>query len=95
MGLLDGVMGWFRKEAGDVRSAMEDLEGDLGRDMDRKERELAASPEEKMATIQQDSAAEKLLAELRSKFDRAEARASATGEVANIDRPTDPVSGSD
>ncbi len=70
MGFFDEVKSWFS-------SKTEELDADLA----RKERELAATPEEKMAALQEDTTADDLLANIQEKIDGVQAHAEADAEL--------------
>lgn len=81
MGLLDTVSSWFKREAADVRESVDALEERLDADLTRRERELRATPEERIEMITADTGADDALAEARARIDRAQARAEATSDV--------------
>lgn len=88
MGFLDSVTSWFKREAAEVKDSVSGLEQRLDADMSRKERELAATPEEKM-----DMLAEKIEAEddafsaIQDKIDAKQGKALADEEL--MDEPAD------
>lgn len=81
MGFLDAVTGWFKREASDVKASVDRLESDLDADMSRKERELAATPEEKMAMIQEETSADDALSAIQDKIDGVQAHAEANADL--------------
>ena len=85
MGLLDALTGWFKKEARDVKQAVDGLEDKLDSDLSRRERDLTATPEERMATIAEEQDGDDLLAEVQAKLDEQHGRALAEEEL--IDPP--------
>mgnify|MGYP000657101169 CR=1 FL=1 len=85
MGFVDAVTGWFKREAGDVKASVDRLESDLDTGMSRKERELDATPEERMAMIQEESSADDALAAIRDKIDGVQAHAEANAELIETD----------
>ena len=87
MGFLDAVSGWFKREASDVKASVDALEDRLDADLTRKERELSATPEEKMELIQADNSADDALAAIQDKIDGAQAHADATADLTD-DNPT-------
>lgn len=87
MGFLDAVTGWFKREAGDVKDSVDRLEGQLDADLSRRERELDASPEDKMAMIQDDTSAIDAMAAIQDKIDGVQALAEADAEL--LDPPSD------
>jgi hypothetical protein len=54
MGLLDDITAWFRRERADVGEAIDDLEDRVDDHLDRKERELTATPAERLEMIQEE-----------------------------------------
>lgn len=81
MGFLDGLTRWFKREASDVKASVDALEDRLDSDLTRKERELTATPEEKMEMIQADTSADDALAALQDKIDGVQAQAEATADL--------------
>lgn len=92
MGLLDGITAWFRKESADVKDSIGQLERELDGDLTAKERELTATPEEKMAMIQDQIDDNNSFDDLRDKIDRTQAHADARAEVAEIEHGQDDAS---
>lgn len=86
MGLFDSITGWLRKEKQDVADAIGGLTDSLDQDLTRKERELTASPEDRLEMLQ-DEIEEDPLAEIRDRIEHSTAHADATAE---IDHPEDP-----
>lgn len=91
MGFLDSLKSWFRGEADEVRESMDDAAAALNADLDRREAELKAAPEEKMDRLleeieQSDQQLDELTAEIQSESD-------AAGEVADAAGETVPVEG--
>lgn len=74
MGLLDTLTAWFKREKADITQAKAELEERLEDDLHRRERSLTASPEERLAMIQ-DEITDDPFAEIRAKLDRTSARA--------------------
>ncbi len=87
MGFLDSVAKWFEREAGEVKASVDRLEGELDTDLSRKERELSATPEEKMAMIQEETSAGDALAAIQDKIDGVQAHAEADADL--VDDPLD------
>ncbi len=88
MGLLDSLTTWFRREKADVTESLDQLEQKLDADLSRKERELAATPEERLDMIQ-DEIADDPFAEIRERIERTTHLGDAEAEVDAIDRPAD------
>ena len=82
MGFLDSITGWFRKEASDVKASVDRLEARLDSDLSRKERQLSATPEERMEMIQEDTSVDDALSAIQDKIDGRQAHADATAELA-------------
>lgn len=90
MGLFDSLTSWFRREAADVKQSIDRLEADLDADLSRKERELTATPEERMEMIQDDTSVDDAFAAIQDKIDGRQAHADATAELApEPDEPTE------
>jgi len=89
MGFLDAVTGWFKREADDVKASFDRLEGELDADMTRKERELNATPEERMAMIQDESSADDAIAAIQAKIDGVQAHAEADAHLIDINPEVD------
>ncbi len=85
MGFLDAVTSWFRREAQDVKGGVERLEDRVDADLTRKERELDATPEERMEMIQAETGADDALAEIQAKIDGSQAHAEASAELIEPD----------
>ena len=81
MGFLDAVAGWFKREAGDVKDSVDRLESQLDADLSRKERELNATPEERMAMIQEESSTDDAFAAIQDKIDGVQAHAEADADL--------------
>lgn len=90
MGLLDSITAWFKRESADVKDSMGKLERDLSSDLSAKERELSATPEEKMAMIQDQIDDDSSFDAIRDRIDRSQAHADATAELADAESDTDP-----
>ena len=85
MGFLDAVSGWFKREASEVKASVDALEDRLDADLTRKERELSASPAEKIEMIQADTGADDALAAIQDKIDGVQAHADATADLTDDD----------
>ncbi len=71
MGFLDRVLAAFRREKAEAADLLEDTEARLDADLARRERELAESPEERLARLQQEiGAQDDPFAEVRRKIAR-------------------------
>ncbi len=91
MGFLDAVTKWFKREAGDVKASVDRLEGRLDDDISRKERELSASPEEKLAMLQEDTSADDALAAIQDKVDGVQAHAEADADLRDDPSGSEPT----
>lgn len=87
MGFLDSISKWFKREAADVKQSVDQLEGQLDADLSREERELNATPEEKMAMLQEDTSADDALAAIQDKIDGVQAHAEADADL--LEPPAD------
>ncbi len=93
MGLLDSITGWLRKEKSDIGDAIDDATESLDRDVQRKERELDATPEGRIEMIQGEIDDDPFAA-IRDRIEGSTADADAEAEVDAIDGPVldEPVS---
>ena len=91
MGLLDSISRWFKNEATDIKSSVDDLEQRLDTDMSRKERELAASPEERLEMIQDEIGESDSFSAIQDKIDATQGKALADADLAAVehDEPVD------
>ncbi len=88
MGFLDSLTSWFKREAGDVKESVGQLEDKLDADLSRKERELAATPEEKIDMLTEKIEAEDdAFAAIQDKIDAQQGKALANEEL--MDAPPD------
>lgn len=88
MALWQDLMRWLRREATDARVWADEAVTDGHVALDRAERRLHATPEERMqATLADIAAGEEALAEVRAKAESAQARPAADREVAEVDGP--------
>lgn len=85
MGFLDTVTSWLKREAADVKESVDALGERLDADLSRRERELEATPEERIEMIQADSGVDDALAEIQDKIDRAQASAEANSDLIERD----------
>jgi hypothetical protein len=81
MSLWDTVRKWFTSEAESARDLAHDLETEWSADLDRKEAELAATPEERIEQLQDQ------IADNSSAFDDLKARIEPDG--LDVDEPSD------
>lgn len=97
MGLLDSLKRWLSGEATEVRESIDDATDALNADLDRREAELTATPEEKMGSLldeieQSDQQLDELTSEIRAESAAAADVADAAGEAVAIDdEGTDPT----
>lgn len=90
MGFLDSLKRWLSGEAAEVRESMDDAAATLNADLDRRESELKASPEEKMDQLleeieQSDQQLDELTSEIQATSEAAGEVADAAGESAPIE----------
>ncbi len=80
VGFFDSVKAWFSREAAEVKQSVEATTSRLEAEMDRRERELEATPEERMEMIR-DEIAEDPFAEVRARIEKQQAHADAVEDV--------------
>ncbi len=81
MGLLDSITAWFKSETADVKDAVGNVTRDLDADLSRKERELTASPAERIDMLQDEIDSDNSLDAIRDRIDGATAHADAVEEL--------------
>lgn len=90
MGFLDSLRAWFRTEAEEAKDAARQAKGRLEADLDRREAELRATPEERLEQLQRDIAdGDTTFEDLQAKIDGRAAKADATADVADLDSTRD------
>lgn len=88
MGFLESVKSWFRSEAAEARQVGRSTKTRLERDLERREAELAATPEQRLEQLQGKIAdGDATFEDIQGKIDGRGALADATTDVADIDRP--------
>ncbi|MEM7276178.1 MAG: hypothetical protein AAF547_24100 [Actinomycetota bacterium] len=85
MGVLDSLKAWFRTEAAEARDLGRSTQSRLEADLDRREAELALTPEERLDQLQQQIEDDGGLDALRDKIEGRHLRADADAELADID----------
>lgn len=95
MGFFDSVRTWLGREATEIKSSVDALEHRLDADLTRRERELNASPGEKLEMIQSDTSADDALAAIQDKIDSTQAHADATADLIDHPDPDDERRGSE
>ncbi len=85
MGFLDTFTQWIRREARDVKNSVDHVEERLDADLSRRERELHATPEERMEMIQAETGSSDSLAEIQDKIDEVQAHAEANADLIDPD----------
>lgn len=88
MGFFDSLKAWFSREAAEAKESASDLKTRLESDLDRRERELAATPEERMEMIA-DEIEDDPFAGVRAKIERQQARAEALEDLAETEPPVE------
>ncbi len=83
MGIFDTVTRWFKREAAEVKEGVAKVEDRLDADMTRRERDLAATPQERMDAIAQETPGDDLMAQAQAKIDAKQALADANEELAD------------
>ena len=86
MGLLDSLKRWLSGEATEVRDSIDEAADALNADLDRRESELTATPEEKMGSLLDEI--EQSDQQLDELTDQIRARSEAYGEVVDADGET-------
>lgn len=81
VGFLDSVKAWFSREAAEVKQSVDAATSRLESAMDRRERELQATPEERMEMIQEEIS-EDPFADVRARIERQQAHADAVDDLA-------------
>lgn len=82
MGFLDKVKSFLGKEGADIGEALNKTKDRLNTDLDKRERDLNASPEEKLDAMTAELEDNDPLAEVRNKIDGQSANADANAELA-------------
>jgi putative hydrolase of the HAD superfamily len=85
MALFDKLSGWLKREGTIVSKALGGTKSRLEADLDKRERDLSASPQDKLDAIQAKIDRSDPLAEVRSKIDGVAAKAEADAEIAALD----------
>ena len=80
MGFLDSLKKWFSSEAAEVKSSVSTAQSKLETEMDRREADLAATPEQRLETIQSEIDDDPFAA-IRNKIDGTQAHADAVDEL--------------
>ncbi len=91
MGLFNKISGWLKKEGADASDILADTKERLGSDLDKRERQMAASPTEKLDATLAELDATDPLAEVRSKIDGKSALADAKADLAQDGRDAAPA----
>ncbi len=90
MSFWDTVRGWFKSEVESAKDLAGDLETDWSADLDRKEAELNATPEQRMEQLQDQIATnDSAFDDIRAKIDSAEIKAEVR---ADLDAPDELLS---
>lgn len=86
MGFIDTLGKLFKKESGDLKDIMKDAEASANATLDRKEREMAMTPEEKLAAIQSEIDDRDPMMEMRDKIEHKAAKAETVEEISADER---------
>ncbi len=90
MGFLDSFKAWFKTEAAEAGELGRQTKGRMEAELDRREAELNATPEQRLDQLQEKIAdGDSLFEELQSKVDGREALADANADIAGIDAKKD------
>ena len=93
MGFLDSVKAWFKTEAAQARDIGQKTQSRMSADLDRREAELNATPQQRLEQLQDKMAGnDSSFDDIQSKIEGREILADATNEVADIDQPAGPDS---
>lgn len=85
MGFLDSVKAWFQSEAAEARDLGQDTKGRLERELDRREADLALTPEERLEQLQSKIEDDSGFAAIQDRIEHKEALADAAADVTGID----------
>ncbi|NNF55635.1 MAG: hypothetical protein HKN03_14465 [Acidimicrobiales bacterium] len=86
MGFFDSVRSWFANEAAEVKESATSFKASLESEMDKREADLQATPEQRLETIQNEISDDPF-AEVRNRIEGKQAQAEARDEVAASERP--------
>ncbi|MFW2380640.1 MAG: hypothetical protein ACN4GZ_02695 [Acidimicrobiales bacterium] len=87
MGFFDSIKKWFSSEAAEVKESATAAKSRMESEMDRREAELHATPEQKLEQIQSEITDDPF-AELRGKIEGQQAHADAVEELAQTGEET-------
>jgi hypothetical protein len=82
VGFLDTVRSWFTSEAAEARASVDNARSRLEAEMDRRERDLEASPLERMEQIQAEIGDDPM-ASIRERIDGTQAHAEAVEDLSS------------
>lgn len=85
MGFLDSVKAWFQNEAAEARDLGQETKGRLERELDRREADLARTPEERLEQLQSQIEDDSGFAAIQDRIENRGALADATSDVSDID----------
>lgn len=88
MGFFDSLRAWLSREATEARETAGEVKGRLESAMDRRERELTATPEERMEMIAE-QIEDDPFADVRAKIERDQAHADAVEDLAANEVPVE------
>lgn len=93
MGILDSLSKLLKRESAELKDVLDKAEQRANASLDRKERDLALTPEERLAKIQGEIDESDPLAEMRDKIEHKAAKAKATEDLAEaeLDEDGDPL----
>ena len=93
MGFLDSLSKLLKRESADLKDVLDNAEQRMNASLDQKERDMALTPEERLAKIQGEIDDSDPLAEMRDKIEHKAAKAKATEDLAEgeLDEDGDPM----
>lgn len=81
VGFFDSLKAWFSREVAEVKQTAETMKTRLESELDRRERELEATPQERMEMIGEEISDDPF-ADVRAKIEQRQAHAGAVGDLA-------------
>lgn len=84
MGFLDTISAWFKRERTELTDSMNEVHDRLDADLSRRERELHATPEERLRQLQS-QIDDDPFAEIRAKVEGLDAQSHAVAELSDHD----------
>ncbi len=85
MGFLDQMKGWFSKESAEASDVMDGVKERVGLDLAARERDLKATPDQKMDAIQDEIDSSSAFDDIAAKIDATTAKADANADLAEVE----------